>query len=323
MNYLAGMVLLLAACLAQADNARSWLDRMSHALKELNYQGVLIYGDAQRWETMSFSHAVHDDTEYEKLVHLTGEPREVIRRGHAVSCTHLGDHVVRLSPSSSNPLTGEFGRQHSDIEGWYQLMLGPKERIAGRMAQIIRVVPKDADRFGYDLWLDSTTALLLRSDLVRHDGTVLERLQFADVDIGAALPREHFTPQHQRHHMARHLKEPAAATIKLSSRWSPTWVPLGFVPARGEEVLDDQHPGHLSTVMYTDGMAAFSLFVDRQSGIDVPAMRQQWGATAAVVRHMEEGGERYRITVVGEVPMATAEKIAASVGKPVRTGEQR
>ncbi|GGY45232.1 sigma factor AlgU regulatory protein MucB [Bacterioplanes sanyensis] len=319
MNYLAGIVLLMAACLVQADDARSWLDRMSHALKELNYQGVLIYGDARRWETMSFSHAVHDDTEYEKLIHLTGEPREVIRRGHAVSCTHPGDHVVRLSPSSSNPLAAEFARQHGDIEGWYQLALGPQERIAGRAAQVVRVIPKDNHRFGYDLWLDVDTALLLRSDLVRQDGVVLERLQFADIDIGIALPREHFSAQQQRHHMARHLKESAAAPTQASVNWSPTWLPAGFMPSAGG---DDHHPGHLSTVMYTDGMAAFSVFVDHQADVDVPSMRQQWGATSAVVRHVEHSGERYRITVVGEVPMATAEKIAASMRGPWSVGDQ-
>ena len=42
-------------------------------------------------------------------------------------------------------------------------------------------------------------------------------------------------------------------------------------------------------------------------------MNKRWGATAAVVRHMKFNDNGYRITVVGEVPMATVQKIALSV----------
>lgn len=312
MNYLLGCWLLLAASLASAGDARSWLDRMSHAFKEQSYQGVLIYGDARRWETMAVSHAVHDETEYEKLVHLTGEPREVIRRGHAISCTHPGDHAVRLGGTASNPLALDAWRKLGDIEGWYRLSLAGQDRIAGRAAKIVRVIPKDQHRFGYDLWLDEKTALLLRSDLVRHDGTVLERLQFAQIDTDVNPPIDDFEPQQAHHHVAKHLDESVAGAVDTDvATWLPAWLPSGFAQVNSER-SSDEAKAHIATVMYTDGLAAVSVFVD-QINLDSGALQRQWGATSAVVRTLVVQGTPYRITVVGEVPMVTAQRIAHSV----------
>ncbi|ASP39195.1 hypothetical protein CHH28_11125 [Bacterioplanes sanyensis] len=305
-------MLLVVATTGLGNEARSWLDRMSHAAKEQNYQGVLIYGAPERWETMAINHAVYDDTEYEKLVHLTGERREVIRRGHAISCSHPGDHAVRVNPTSSNPLNTELWRDLGDLESWYRLSLAGEERIAGRMTQIVRVLPRDQYRFGYDLWLDRDTALLLRSDLVRHDGVVLERLQFANVAIGIEMAKSEFEPDYEGHHLARH-NHAEVSPVAATNAWQPGWVPSGFAPVnRGQS-----HGRHLATLMYTDGLAAFSVFVDRLSNPEQSrTLRQQWGATAAIVHDVLGDDGSYRITVVGEVPMQTAEKIAASVSVP-------
>ena len=66
-------------------------------------------------------------------------------------------------------------------------------------------------------------------------------------------------------------------------------------------------------LMYSDGLSAFTLFVDQVEQDSMPDMSRRWGATAAVVRHQRDGERNMRITVVGELPMATAKRIALSV----------
>ena len=317
---LAGLMLIVAQAgqaLPQSLDARGWLDRMSHAFKEQNYQGVLIYGNDQHWETLQITHGVMNGVEYERLLHLTGEPREVVRKGHDITCIHPGEHVMRLE-SHQNPLSQGFVHQSGAIDSYYRLGLEQGERIAGRSTQKVLLSPQDNYRYGYRLWLDENSGLLLRSDLVNAQGKVLERFQFADIEIGEAIPAAAFEPESSGHRVASHLMGHEASEPQLqASGWQLGWVPRGFMETASQvkrvsssKKLD----GSLTTLMYTDGLAAITLFVDQADEKQIMSgLSQQWGPTSAVVRYLTTDMGRYRITVVGEVPLMTAEKIAASV----------
>lgn len=318
---LTGLLFISSSLFAATDalphspDARQWLDRMSHAFKEQNYQGVLIYGDARHWETLAITHGVMDGVEYEKLLHLTGEPREVIRKGHDITCIHAGEHVMRLS-NHQNPLSQGFVHQSGEIDSYYNLGLKNGERIAGRDTQQVLLAPTDQYRYGYRLWLDKESGLLLRSDLVNGQGQVLERFQFAQIEIGMAIPAVDFEPESHGHRVAAHLAHHEMPESKQQQQsWQLGWVPRGFMAAASQVADDDKKGrGSLTTLMYTDGLAAITLFVDEAEGQkEMPSMSQQWGVTAAVVRYLQTDKGNYRITVVGEVPLNTVEKIAASV----------
>ena len=308
-----------SASTARADvsdsaDARAWLDRMSRAFKELDYQGVLIYGDNQHWETLSITHGVMGGVEYERLYHLTGESREVVRKGHDVTCIHPGEHVVRLT---QNPLSQGFVNQTSAIDAYYHLSLEPGVRVAGRDTQQIIVSPRDTYRYGYRLWLDRESGLLLRSDLINQQGNVLERFQFAEISIGEPLSADQFDPQSSGHHVASHLAGHETEAVMTRQNWHLGWLPRGFMGAASQlrQSNDSQSAqGALATLMYTDGLAAITVFVDDAGEQEpMPVMSQQWGVTGAVVKYLKTDNGTYRITVVGEVPLPTVEKIAMSV----------
>ncbi len=65
--------------------------------------------------------------------------------------------------------------------------------------------------------------------------------------------------------------------------------------------------------MFSDGLAAFTLFIEpsRQSALQegVHAM----GATVAVVRQVETAKQDYFVTLIGEVPVTSAQRIASSI----------
>ncbi len=294
----------------QEQNARIWLDKMSHAFNKRNYRGVLIYGDPNVWNTLSIKHSVIDGIEYEKLEHLTGLPRKIIRRDHDITCIHPGDHVVRTDPNITNPLTQSLVLSSSELTNLYDLQVGGHERIADRLAQRINVIPKDKYRYGYRLWVDMQSGLLLRSDLMSESAEVLERFQFAQVEIDADIPISEFDDTETGHPIEAHGF--TSEEMVQPALWELEWIPRGFVlTTRYVQEQAAQH--HQTMVMYTDGLAAFTLFVDNVADGRMPDMNKRWGATAAVVRHMKFNDNGYRITVVGEVPMATVQKIALSV----------
>ena len=316
MLLLVGMVSLATPASASDQSARNWLDRMSRAVKELNYQGVLIYGDSRHWETLSITHGVMDGVEYERLVHLTGQPREVIRKGHDVTCIHPGEHVMRVS-LQQNPLTDNLGDgfagPDSGVDAYYQLSLASGDRVAGRATQQVVVSPIDQYRYGYRLWLDRQTGLALRSDLVDHSGQVLERFQFAEISIDVPFNASDFEPQSQGHRVAAHMASHETSAVLNRQGWQLGWVPRGFMATASQVQRDDRERGGLATLMYSDGLAALTVFVDRAKEASATPASHRWGATAAVVSYLKTSKGYYRITVVAEVPLHTARKIAQSV----------
>jgi sigma-E factor negative regulatory protein RseB len=296
-----------AAGVAGFTDPRQWLERMSHAIKETNYQGVLVFGNDQLWHTMAISHAMADGIEYEKISHLTGNPREIIRAGQDVSCTHPDDQALRLYDQSANLLSG-IDPHLPALDSYYQLRQARPERIAGRNALQIQVIPNDTFRFGQNLWLDEETGLLLRSDLVDRSRKVIERYQFAQITIGQAIPASEFEVPPGSHQYVSHLATPGVTTmVEHQQGWYPQWVPPGFA------LSVERDAASRDALMYSDGLSAFTLFVDQVEQDSMPDMSRRWGATAAVVRHQRDGERNMRITVVGELPMATAKRIALSV----------
>ncbi|WP_430459613.1 MucB/RseB C-terminal domain-containing protein [Thalassolituus sp. LLYu03] len=311
--------LLLSAMTAQADegSAREWLERMNRAFHQTSYQGVLIYGNDHQWETLAVSHAVLNGIEHEKVRHLTGVPREIIRRGDETLCIHPGEHNVRLGNSLPVPLQGYS--VNADLGEHYEFHLGDANRVAGRYARVLDVMPRDETRYGYRLWLDQDSALLLRSELVSDKQQVLERFQFADIQIGLALGESDFNADGEGHPLVGHFVEEEGPAPDANPEWLPQWLPSGFVLASAGRVdaegVDAESALPSLRLMYTDGLAAFTLFVDPAAAEpdDLPEMMSQWGATAAVVRYRQQNDVRYRITAVGELPPETMTRIASSV----------
>lgn len=325
---------VFAAGIQADESARGWLERMTLALQQQNYRGVLVYGEGQQWQTLDITHGVIDGVEQEKLLHLNGQPRETVRHGQDILCIHSGEHSPGLNSELSNPLHG-FARVLQTADQ-YHFTLGRAERIAGRFAQQVHITPVDNNRYGYQLWLDQATGLLLRSDLLGNHQQVLERFQFARIDVGLDLSAEAFQPDGLGHKFTQtplFSQQPPLSTEGIG--WQPGWVPAGFritaviqaglPPSADLAAQNATGAGSRSVtlpvrLMYSDGLAAFTLFIDPVNLQQMPEITRRWGATAAVVRYREVSGAddssyhgRLRVTVVGELPTDTMIRIATSI----------
>lgn len=296
-------LLLLAPLLAaHADDtpAAAWLDRLSHSMSQLNYRGMLTFESGDHLESLRVTHGVIGGEEYERLEHLDGERREVIRRGEQLTCIYLGQRLSRLF--RKQPAAGE---QTPVLDAHYDLRTTGEGRVAGRHTMGISITPKDEYRFGYRLALDYDTGLLLRSELLGGDGHVLERFQFVEVDVGQPLKPEWIadaTPQ------ADATAAKAAATGPAPPAWKPQWLPAGFVlSASPKQSRED-------ALTYSDGLAVMSIFLEPVTdSAPAGAGKARQGATVAYTRPLRRADRSYIVTVIGEVPQITAERVANSV----------
>lgn len=302
------MMCLAGQAVAESASAQQWLDRMSHSFRELNYRGAFSYQRGDRSRSFRIVHAVIDGEEYERLDYLDGEKRNVVRQGHKLECIHMGHKLIRFGlPKSGNESQLP---QLSAIDQYYQLQLGDSDRLAGRDVVNLTVQPRDAHRYGYRLALDESTALPLRSELIGEDGKVLERFQFVELELDATISKVDFegAPALVK---AAHGDAVAATSAAVPRYWHLQWVPQGFATVSGFATSDK----HGDMLTYTDGLAVFSVFLERIDAdhvSDTEAAARQ-GATTAFSSDLKLAEHAYRITVVGEIPQHTARMIARSV----------
>ena len=172
---------LLAGTLpaAGADDAERWLERMGSALRTENYVGVVTYVRGPEIDSVRVVHRVAGGREYERLIHLNGQPREIYTEG--ARSVYLQPQGATIAPHgvSLGPFTRTFHDNLALNRNLYDVTVGSAGRVAGRSAQQLLIRPRQGDRYGYELWLDQSTGLLLQSVLV-DGGQILEAFQFAN-----------------------------------------------------------------------------------------------------------------------------------------------
>ena len=317
------LALMFAACVtSHAANApvESLLRRMDNAMAQQTYDGVFTYMRGDSVSSLRIMHTVINGVHYERLIHLDGSPREILRIGSKVLCSLMpGDELADLTDDIPvGPFAQTFVRNYRQIPGQYRLVLNGMSRVAGRAAQMISIDPVDADRYAHQLWLDEATGMLLKSQLVAADGSALEVFQFAQISLGRALAAREFVPTTEAGKVVHVLNaSPAPQRTSAASRWRVGWLPKGFSMAAHNVRPAVGGAAGLQTMFYGDGLAALSVFIEPMpSGANVaePAQIMREGATVALSVTAHNGARQgYLVTVVGEVPRATAERVARSV----------
>lgn len=309
MRPLACMALALAALVAgpalaapEADEARTALARMAEAMRRLDYQGSFTYEHSGRTDTLRIFHA-GEPLERERLVSLNGPRSEVIRSGSDVTSIQADGSATVFAGSGRGlvPLVPDASRELLDAQ--YEIRIAGSDRVAGYEADVVDIAPRDRYRYGYRLWLDRNTRLLLRSVVTDPERRPLEQIMFVSLDIGTVPDDADLAPQ--RSELRTTSTTPAN---ELMVRGTPHWrvdpAPAGFAfvsarrPKRGPEGAE-----HL---VYSDGLASVSIYVeprgDAQPGYDTLAGR-------GIVNVFSRVEDTWRITVLGEVPLATVQAI--------------
>jgi sigma-E factor negative regulatory protein RseB len=313
---LCAAVCLLAAAASPSfaiddiDSVTNLLKRMAEANRQVSYQGIFSYEHGGALKTVKVLHAIRDGHELERIIHLSGPKREVVRRGNALNCQRLGDAMLRGTALG----IANISRDH--LENYYDLYIKGDERVAGRDVIIVHVVPKDDLRYGYVLGIDKETGLLLQSMLIGSKKRVLERFQFVDISIGVLIDDMALEPTDAEHHLASldasPCLDPRASNVSVKGgQWKASWLPPGFAMASSHRSTET----HRETLVFTDGLSVFSVFIDEGEAANLPKMQAQRGATVALLIRMDVENNNYAICVVGEIPIKTAKQVAESIAR--------
>lgn len=293
-----------SAGITQSPEVLRLLQKMASIPHTLNYQGSFTYQHKDNPSLQSFRiiHWVEDGIEHERLQHLNGPEREFLRSGKEIGCESLGDQLLQGKIS-------QLGVNIARMDQLYRFEIRGPERVAGRDATALLALPLDEYRHSSLLTIDNETGLVLKSWLVDESARPLERYQFIDLDLSPDLAsiKQQPAAKIQRSTEAR-LGDCNPSMLKQPEHWQLAWVPAGFAFVGQRQVRDQ-----IDMLMYTDGLTTFSVFIEAATGA-IPEGVAQRGATLAVMDSLNHQGKRYRITVVGEIPVVTAQKIAQNIG---------
>lgn len=296
---------------ADPNEAVRWLERVSAAARNLNYEGVFVYRHSGGLEAMRIIHRAGPDGDSERLVSLTGAPREIVRDKQRVTCILPDNRQVMVDRRLlSNPFSHAVPVDVANLRDSYQLVLADEERVAGRPAQKLAIAPRDKLRYGYRLWIDRETGLLLRSDLVTEQGQTVEQVMFTEVRMPAEIPPEAVQPQSTGEGFTWFQLQPGEPNPQNAQvRWQARELPVGF-----KTVLKDiQHvpasSGPVEHLLISDGLANVSVYIEPVGSKLAFAGRSRMGAVHVYGRIADS----HQITVVGEVPAATVERIALTL----------
>jgi sigma-E factor negative regulatory protein RseB len=312
------VVLLTAAGWAQAQapdpaqhsgEALEWLKRIYRATETLSYSGTFVYQQGNRSETSRITRKAGATGGVEKLEVLDGTPREILRTRDEVRCYLPESRTIKVD-RRSDPSTfpALLPARVSTLRQNYDISLGGTARIAGFECQAVLLTPKDDLRYGYALWADTRTAMLLRSQTFNRDGELVEQFSFAQLDIGSVPAGRLRPPQNARHWRIE--KAGVAPTDLRSAGWRFGSELPGFRKlAEVRRVMGDAQP--VGQVVYSDGMAAVSIFIEPLSERTASARIGLSGMGAVNVYTRKVG--TFLVTVVGEAPADSVQRIGNAV----------
>ncbi len=319
-------LVLPSAAVEGVNSVEQLLSKLSHTVQERNYRGLFTYEYGGTLDTLEIIHLVRDGVEYERLQHLSGPSREIVRSGRDVNCVNTAAQLLRGGLLSLGEES--HGEQRMQLHQYYNFTLDGEERVADRLATVVRLTPKDQYRHGLTLSVDKATGFPIKTLIVNADHKVLERIQFVELDL-EYNPDDFPVAATESGYVAVSTKQDscvgsnpieADATIApfmdATVHWRPEWVPQGFVLS--EHVYADPD-GH--QLVYTDGLASFSVFVKPvdEQGPAQPSLARH-GATVALMLALPLKKHPANVTVVGEIPAVTAEQVALGM-RPIESEE--
>lgn len=306
---------------AEAGDAGMLLVQSAEATRTRNYQGVVIYRGDQRFEVLRVQHRYKDDSERERMVSLTGEPRQLLRIDNRLICIlPKGRAMSAERPTLKGFLAQLTAERVEQLKAHYEFRSEGEARIADRLCDGVTVRPRDEYRYGYEVWTDRETRLPLKISLTGPRGEVLEQVMFTEVSFPKAIPDEAFETEvdvRKFNLVTRNL--PELDRLRAPDLHDQPQVTFGKLPPGFRVVSHDDRPlpdgsGNVEHLLLSDGLSSVSVFSTvesreekRFSGISHMGPVQAYGKVVG----------SFHVTVVGEVPGAAIKLIGENVRLPL------
>lgn len=304
---------------AQTRSVGEWLTRMNNASSRRAYMGTFVVSSSVgNLATSRIWHVCDGEQQLERIDSLTGMPRTILRRNNEVM-TFLP--TAKLARSEQQAGGGMFpnlrGAGDVAIGEFYAARVIAEDRAAGFDADVVYIEPKDKLRFGYRIWSEKKTGLVLKVQTLDADGRVAEQSAFSELQLDAPVKAEKLVQMMAHTEGYRVEKSDAVPTTALVEGWAMKLAVPGFKPVscfkRGTVDKADRGDKSMQWI-FSDGLATVSLFLENfDHRRHVQSSVKTWGATQSLGLPVQDKSGEWWLTVMGEVPLQTLQAFAQSL----------
>ena len=299
-----------------------WLARLQAGAQSTSYSGIYVVstpadasmGSARIW------HVQRGGVQWERVETLSGVARASYRRNEQVVSVlpESGQarierrQLVNLFPNLLNAGT-------VPVEALYRASLVGHGRVAGHQADVVQFAPRDALRYGYRIWSERQSGLLIKLQVLDGAGHVLEQSAFSELQLGTPVDVREIAQRMKRAESLRVERVQLARADAQAEGWRQRTSVPGFEPQglfRRAAASGGAAPW--LQWIFSDGLASVSLFVEPVRG-DAQDRREgkalAVGATRALVQRVKGRGDSatWLVTAVGEVPEDTLRALIESI----------
>ena len=291
-----------------------WLVRMHEASRQRSYIGTFVVSsNTGAMSSARIWHACEGDLQVERVESLTGPARSIFRRNEDVVTFLPESRVVRTERRESLGLFPNLLKSNeTSIADFYSVARLGGDRIAGFETDVVQLAPKDNLRFGYRIWSEKKSGLVVKLQTVDLEGNVLEQAAFSELALDAPVRIDKLNQMMTATEGWRVERSDAVKANAAAEGWQLKTAVAGFKPIscyKRPAVGIPSPEGTLQWV-FSDGLAAVSLFVeayDRQRHVHEGLFSS--GATQTLTRRIQDSW----LTAVGEVPAQTLKAFALSL----------
>lgn len=290
-------------------SALAYLKKMQTAYAQLNYKLLYVNSAQQPLQPQWFENTTFNNQRISYRNFINGPVREILQIDGRADYYEQGHYLYSLSGQREQSVFASVA--NFDLEtgqDFYEYILLGKDRVADREAITVRMQSRDQYRYSYLLWLDSESFLPLRLDIIDQNNELLAQVLVVTLQLQDATNQKLVElSQQQIPNVA-----PETSSKELEAvRWQVDWLPDGFKMIKGDQhklVQHDTDP--VSYIMLSDGMVSISVYISSKQTINED-QRSVIHRAGTLLYTMQQGN--IEVTIIGEVPLLTAEKIAASI----------
>jgi sigma-E factor negative regulatory protein RseB len=297
-------------------SVNEWLTRMHEASRHRAYTGTLVVSAGSAMSASKIWHVCDGTQQMERVDTLTGAPRTTIRRNKEVITFVPEAKTAFVEKRDSLGMFPELlGTPNNLIPQFYSAREVGVQRVAGHLADMVEILPRDEFRFGYRIWSEQQTGLVVKLQTLGEQGSVLEQVAFSELQLNAPVSMEK---------LARLMKDTRGyevhkPTLKKTTAEAEGWrlkeaVP-GFTPmsCHTREIPGATVQGPAMAPMqwvFSDGLASVSLFVEP---FDPQRHTQESSAVVGATHTVNRRVGDHWLTVLGEVPAPTLRRFALAL----------
>lgn len=302
-----------------AISVNDWLARMHEAsMKKRSYIGTLVQTSRDGMSSARIWHACDGASQVERIESLTGAPRSSIRKDDKLVTFMPEAKLVRLENreglGSGVSFTELLKPGANQIPDFYTVKSLGVERMAGLDADVVQLNPRDGLRYGYRVWTERKSALVLKLQTLDAGGAVLEQAAFSELQLDAPVKADKLKQMMKPAEGWRIERTDMTKTTASTEGWSLKAAVPGFksVSCHKRGATQSGLASNEGTVqwVFSDGLATVSLFLE---AFDKTRHTQEGLANAGATHSLFRRINDHFITAVGEVPPHTLRSFVSAL----------